>query len=254
MKRCARNCHKYIQGKHKCGEADKCPGFEVCCHIDLHPEEKHRQSMEKREEKRKRGEEKKEEGKARKKQKDDLVRVTPHPEFDGWWEDELARVIASSPNLYGDGTDTAKRAKAMIVVTEQWTQARRATRYSSAALDFEVCAVNALLMITLCDVGRSQAAINKQIKQELRATRLVPEQEIAYIHRRQQELKGMGAELADKYDAEEAQAKLAEQEEDQEAEDDVIDATAIIAEMLSCRDADDDGDKEGEGELCEDNV
>jgi hypothetical protein len=228
MKRCARNCHKYIQGKHKCGEADKCPGFEVCCHIDLHPEEKHRQSMEKREEKRKRGEEKKEEGKARKKQKDDLMRVTPHPEFDGWWEDELARVIASSPDLYGDGTDTAKRAKAMIVVTEQWTQARRATR--------------------------SQAAINKQIKQELRATRLVPEQEIAYIHRRQQELKGMGAELADKYDAEEAQAKLAEQEEDQEAEDDVIDATAIIAEMLSCRDADDDGDKEGEGELCEDNV
>lgn len=140
--------------------------------------------------------------------------MAPHPEYEGWWKDELARVIASDPNTYGDGTDTKQRAKAMAVVTERWTTARRAIK--------------------------AQHAINKQIVRELRARKLPHQQEIEYIQRRQQELKGVGAELADQQEQEEIQAQLAQEEEEQAAEGEGIDEndrlspTTLIEEMLEC--------------------
>lgn len=41
---CRKNCHKPRIAPHRCGPADKCPGFSVCGRLDLHPEEKKRQT------------------------------------------------------------------------------------------------------------------------------------------------------------------------------------------------------------------
>ncbi|ELR24123.1 SAM domain (Sterile alpha motif) domain containing protein [Acanthamoeba castellanii str. Neff] len=165
-KRCKTKCHQYhIPGeRHQCGPEDVCKGFEVCGHLDLHPDEKKRRRAEKKSERKRRKTLEQEEEGEWKKKKDELLRVKRLPQFDGWWQAQLEEVVRCDPDQYSLEEGTRKRAQAMAAVARKYTEFRR--------------------------VLRREAAINTQIETELRASgmKLSLDAEVEYIARRQKEL------------------------------------------------------------------
>lgn len=165
-KRCKTKCHQYfIPGeRHQCGPEDVCKGFEVCGHLDLHPDEKKRRRAEKKSERKRRKTLEQEEEGEWKKKKDELLRVKRLPHFDGWWQAQLEELVRGDPDQYSLEEGTRKRARAMAVVARKYTEFRR--------------------------VLRREAAINTQIETELRASgmKLSLAAEVEYIARRQKEL------------------------------------------------------------------
>ena len=105
---------------HKCGPAEKCLSSENCGFIEFHPDEKQKQWASKKQETEAKNARKKEEKRERKRQKEELLWVDADSDYDTFWEAELARVIESDSEKYGNEAGTKKRATVMIQVTKNF--------------------------------------------------------------------------------------------------------------------------------------
>ena len=90
---------------------DKCLGYQYCGHLNLHPEEKQRETEIKHSEAKRKREETAEETKQRKDERDALLRVQPLPEYETWWQGAYERELQLHPEKYEGLEGTLKRAR-----------------------------------------------------------------------------------------------------------------------------------------------
>ncbi len=120
---CCKFCHKVLtSGKHMCSEEDACPGSTICGWLNLHSTEKKQLCAKKKEERQKVKKQCKEEDDAHKHERDALLHLQPAPEWDGWWEDEVAALAAAQPHLYSVDKDSRKYYNTIKAVAAQFTK------------------------------------------------------------------------------------------------------------------------------------